>query len=44
MEERDRAELVSPSAAARSMGFSGCGLRNPGPPPAPLPGLKFGIY
>ncbi|HVC93156.1 MAG TPA: hypothetical protein VND64_05665 [Pirellulales bacterium] len=44
MEERDWAELVPPSTAARSMGFSGCGLRDPGPPPAPRPELKIGIY
>ena len=44
MEERDWAEPISPSAAARSMAFSGCGLRDPGPPPAPLQRLKVGLY
>jgi hypothetical protein len=42
--ERDQAERIAPSAAARALGGSADGLRNPRPP-APLAGrLQLGLY
>jgi thienamycin biosynthesis protein ThnN len=42
--ERDQAERIAPSAAARGLGAAADGLRNP-QPPAPLAGrLQLGLY
>ncbi len=42
--ERDEAERIAPSAAARPLGCTADGLRNPRPP-APLAGrLQLGLY
>ena len=42
--ERDQAERIAPSAAARKLGGRADGLRNPQPPPALAGSLRLGIY
>jgi hypothetical protein len=42
--ERDQAEAVAPSAAARALGCRADGLRNPQPPPALADRLQVGLY
>jgi hypothetical protein len=42
--ERDRAERIAPSAAARVLGGRADGLRNPGPLPALAGRLQLGLY
>jgi thienamycin biosynthesis protein ThnN len=42
--ERDFAELIRPSDAARAIGFTNPGLRDPAPPAGTRPELKIGIY
>ena len=42
--ERDWAELVPPGHAATRLGWTGQGVRNPGPPVVEKPTVKSGIY
>jgi hypothetical protein len=42
--ERDEALRVAPSDAARALGATGDGLRDPAPPAALKPGLHLGLY
>jgi hypothetical protein len=42
--ERDQAERVAPSPAARALGGAADGLRNPGPPAALAGRLRLGLY
>jgi hypothetical protein len=42
--ERDQAEPVAPGPAARALGASADGLRNPQPPPALAGRLRLGLY
>jgi hypothetical protein len=42
--ERDQAERVAPTAAARALGGWADGLRNPQPPPALAGRLRLGLY
>jgi hypothetical protein len=42
--ERDEAEHVAPSAAARALGATADGLRNPGPPARMAGRLQLGLY
>jgi len=42
--ERDQAERIPPSLAARALGWDADGLRNPGPPAPLLAKLQFGLY
>jgi hypothetical protein len=44
VEERDEAEAIEPSVAARSLGCTAPGLRDPAPSPALAGSLRFGIY
>jgi thienamycin biosynthesis protein ThnN len=42
--ERDVAERIPPSAAARALGWRADGLRDPRPPANPEGGLRIGLY